>query len=165
MIDKTGREIYQFYITKILNFCYIFVIIIPKISAIWYINYKLIVYIWKVIQMSKFKTILNKKLKLNNISKNKFAKMIGVTSVYVGQLTRGERDPSKKLQIKIADIFYEQEKEKNNFLDNIAKEKNDIPADIYNGILDNEKEWNKVRDFLKKENIIKWVQKYKQKQI
>ena len=64
--------------------------------------------------MSKFKTILNKKLKLNNISKNKFAKMIGVTSVYVGQLTRGERDPSKKLQIKIADIFYEQEKEKNN---------------------------------------------------
>ena len=86
--------------------------------------------------MSKFKTILNKKLKLNNISKNKFAKMIGVTSVYVGQLTRGERDPSKKLQIKIADIFYEQEKEKNNFLDN-------------------EKEWNKVRDFLKKENIIK----------
>ena len=105
--------------------------------------------------MSKFKTILNKKLKLHNISKNKFAKMIGVTSVYVGQLTRGERDPSKKLQIKIADIFYEQEKEKNNFLDNIAKEKNDIPADIYNGILDNEKEWNKVRDFLKKENIIK----------
>ena len=105
--------------------------------------------------MSKFKTILNKKLKLNNISKNKFAKMIGGTSVYVGQLTRGERDPSKKLQIKIADIFYEQEKEKNNFLDNIAKEKNDIPADIYNGILDNEKEWNKVRDFLKKENIIK----------
>lgn len=105
--------------------------------------------------MSKFKTILNKKLKLNNISKNKFAKMIGVTSVYVGQLTRGERDPSKKLQIKIADIFYEHEKEKNNFLDNIAKEKNDIPADIYNGILDNKENWNKVRDFLKKENIIK----------
>ena len=105
--------------------------------------------------MSKFKTILNKKLKLNNISKNKFAKMIGVTSLYVCQLTRGERDPIKKLQIKIADIFYEQEKEKNNFLDNISKEKNDIPADIYNGILDNEKEWNKVRDFLKKENIIK----------
>lgn len=105
--------------------------------------------------MSKFKTILNKKLKLNNISKNKFAKMIGVTPVYVGQLTRGERDPSKKLQIKIADIFYKNEKEKNNFLDNVAKEKNDIPADIYNGILDNEKEWNKVRNFLKKENIIK----------
>ncbi|MBQ9314268.1 MAG: helix-turn-helix transcriptional regulator [Clostridia bacterium] len=105
--------------------------------------------------MSKFKTILNKKLKLNNISKNKFAKMIGVTSVYVGQLTRGERNPSKKLQIKIADIFYEKEKEKNNFLDNIAKETNDIPADIYNGILDNENEWNKVREFLKKENIVK----------
>ena len=34
MTDKTGREVYQFYITKILNFCYIFVIIIPKISAI-----------------------------------------------------------------------------------------------------------------------------------
>ena len=105
--------------------------------------------------MSKFKTILNKKLKLSNISKNKFAKMIGVTPVYVGQLTKGEREPSKKLQIKIADIFFEKEKEKNNFLDNIAKETTDIPADIYNGIFENKEKWNKVRDFLKKESIIK----------
>lgn len=105
--------------------------------------------------MSKFKTILNKKLKENNINKNKFAKMIGVTSVYVGQLTKGEREPSKELQIKIANIFYKKEKEKNSFLDNIAKEIKDIPADIYNNILGNENEWSKIREFLKKENIEK----------
>ena len=105
--------------------------------------------------MSKFKTILNKKLKENNISKNKFAKMIEVTPVYVGQLIQGERKPSKELQIKIADIFYKKEKEKNNFLDNVAKEAKDIPADIYKDILEKENEWSKIREFLKKENIEK----------
>lgn len=39
MTDKTGREIYQFYITKILSFCYIFVIILPEIPI--YMIYKL----------------------------------------------------------------------------------------------------------------------------
>lgn len=33
MIGKTGREIYQFYITKILNFYYIFDTNIPFIST------------------------------------------------------------------------------------------------------------------------------------
>lgn len=105
--------------------------------------------------MSKFKVTLKRKLEKQNISQNQFAKMIGVSPVYIGQLIKGNKEPpSRDLQIKMADILYKKEKEKNNFLDNIAKEKEDIPSDIYKGIFCNKNKWGRIREILKQEKII-----------
>ena len=109
--------------------------------------------------MSKFKTLLDKKLKSKKISQNKFARMIDVTPTYVNHMIMGKSGPpDRKLQIKIADNLGMENEERYNFFNNIATEKNDIPSDIYEGIFNNKKNWNKIREILKEENIIKWVQ-------
>ncbi len=106
--------------------------------------------------MNKFKTLLDKKLKNKNISQNKFARMIDVTPTYVNNMINGKsRPPDKELQIKIANILGMEGEERYNFFNNIAKEKNEIPSDIYDGIFNNKNSWNKIREILKKEKIIK----------
>lgn len=106
--------------------------------------------------MSKFKTFLDKKIKNKKISQNKFARMIDVTPTYVNSMINGKSGPpERELQIKIADSLELEGEERYNFFDNIAKEKKDIPSDIYDGIFNNKNSWNKIREILKKENIIK----------
>ena len=102
--------------------------------------------------MSKFKTFLNKKLNTNNISQNQFAKLIGATPTYVGQLIKGIKPPpDRELQIKIAESLNLDKSEREKYFDNIAKEKKDIPSDIYKIILENEERWNELREIIKKE--------------
>lgn len=102
--------------------------------------------------MSKFKTFLNKKLNVNNISQNQFARLIGATPTYVGQLINGSKPPpDRELQIKIAESLNLHKGEREKYFDNIAKEKNDIPSDIYKIILENEERWNELRKIIKKE--------------
>lgn len=99
--------------------------------------------------MSKFKTFFYKKLKDSNITKNKFAKKIGVTATYVGQLVNGTKPPpDRNLQLKIVDELNLDKKERNKFFNNVAKEKNDIPADIYKNILDNCDKWDEIREII-----------------
>lgn len=106
--------------------------------------------------MSKFKTFLNKKLISNKISQNKFARMIDVTPTYVNKMINGTSGPpDRKLQIKIANSLGLEGEERNKFFNNLAKEKKDIPSDIYDGILNKKDSWNSIREILKKENIIK----------
>ena len=51
--------------------------------------------------MSKFNIYLKHKLEQNNLSQNKFAKMIGVSPTYVGDMINGRKGPpDKELQIK-----------------------------------------------------------------
>ena len=102
--------------------------------------------------MSKFKTFLNKKLKDSKTSQYKFAKKIGVTPTYVGQLVNGVKPPpDRDLQIRIVDELNMDKKEKNKFFNNVAKEKNDIPADIYKNILENQDKWDEIRKIIDKE--------------
>lgn len=106
--------------------------------------------------MSKFKTFLDKKLKNNKISQNKFARMIDVTPTYVNKMINGKSGPpDRDLQIKIANSLEMEGEERNKFFNNLAKEKNDIPSDIYNGIFNNKNSWNRIREILRNENIIK----------
>lgn len=99
--------------------------------------------------MSKFGSFLKKEITRNKLSQNKFAKEIGVSSYYVGQLLKGEkRPPSRELQNKIVDVLNFNETKKNDFYDLIAKEKNDIPSDIYNEIKDSN-DWNEIRRKIK----------------
>jgi transcriptional regulator with XRE-family HTH domain len=101
--------------------------------------------------MSKFKTFLNKEFKNKNISQNKFAKILGISSVYLGQLLKGEKSPpDRKLQLKISDELELNEQKKKIYFDLIAKEKKDIPTDIYMDILRNEEKWDEIRNILKK---------------
>lgn len=102
--------------------------------------------------MSKFKTFLTKKLKDSKMSQYKFANNIGVTATYVGQLIKGTKPPpDRNLQMKIVDELNMSQKEKNKFFNNVAKEKNDIPADIYKNILDNQDKWDVIRGIINKE--------------
>ena len=106
--------------------------------------------------MSKFKTFLNKKLKNKKISQNKFARMIDVTPTYVNKMIKGmSGPPDRELQIKIANSLEIEGEERNKFFNNLAKEKNDIPSDIYNEIFNNKNSWNRTREISKKEKIIK----------
>ena len=102
--------------------------------------------------MSKFKTFLNKKLNTNNISQNQFAKLIGATPTYIGQLVNGTKPPpDRELQIKIAESLNLDKYEREKYFNNIAKEKNDIPSDIYKIILENQMRWNEIREIMEKE--------------
>ena len=101
--------------------------------------------------MNKFGKFLKKEISKNKLSQNKFAVKIGVSSYYLGQLIKGEkRPPSRELQLKIVDILNLNEEKKIEFLDLIAKEKCDIPSDIYNGVINNKNKWNEVREILNK---------------
>lgn len=102
--------------------------------------------------MSKFKTFLNKEFNKKNVSQNKFAQNLGISSFYLGQLLKGEKGPpDRKLQIKISEELELSEKKKRKYFDLIAKEKNDIPTDIYEKILKNSEKWNDIRKIIKKE--------------
>ena len=101
--------------------------------------------------MNRFGNFLKKEIARNKLSQNKFAKEIGVSSYYVGQLIKGEkRPPSRELQTKIANVLNFDESKKIQFFNIIAKEKSDIPSDIYNGVINNEPKWNEVRKILNK---------------
>lgn len=99
--------------------------------------------------MNKFSSFLKKEISKKNYSQNKFAKEIGVSSYYLGQLIKGEkRPPSRKIQNKIVIALNFEESKKNEFYDLIAKEKNEIPSDIYEEIKDAEN-WNDIRKKIK----------------
>jgi len=99
--------------------------------------------------MNKFGSFLKKEIMKNKLSQNKFANEIGVSSYYVGQLLKGEkRPPSRELQNKIVNVLKFDEIKKNTFYDLIAKEKDDIPSDIYNEIKVS-KDWNEIRKKIK----------------
>lgn len=101
--------------------------------------------------MNEFGKFLKKEISRNKLSQNKFAEKIGISSYYVGQIIKGEkRPPSRELQIKIATILNFDEDKKVKFFDLIAKEKKDIPSDIYKGVISNETKWNEVRKILSK---------------
>ena len=101
--------------------------------------------------MNNFGDFLKTEISKNKLSQNKFAEKIGVSSYYVGQLIKGEkRPPSREIQVKIVDALNFNESEKIKFFDLIAKEKRDIPSDIYNGVMKNKNKWNEVREILSK---------------
>lgn len=99
--------------------------------------------------MSKFNTFLKKKLEQNNLSQNKFAKMIGVSPTYIGDMIKGRKGPpDMELQIKIADCLNILGSDREDFFNKIAKEKNEIPSDIYKDVLLKEDKWNEIRKIL-----------------
>lgn len=99
--------------------------------------------------MNKFGSFLKKEIARNKLSQNKFAKELGVSSYYVGQLIKDEKKPpSRKLQTKIANVLNFDESKRIEFFNMTAKEKSDIPSDIYDGVISNESKWNDVRKIL-----------------
>lgn len=99
--------------------------------------------------MNTFSNFLKNEITKNNYSQNKFAKEIGVSSYYLGQLIKGQkRPPSREVQNKIVETLNFNETNKSKFFDLIAKEKNDIPCDIYEEIK-NAKNWNDIRKKIK----------------
>ena len=99
--------------------------------------------------MDTFSNFLKSEMTKNKYSQNKFAKKIGVSSYYLGQLIKGEkRPPSREIQNKIVETLNFNETQKSKFYDLIAKEKNDIPSDIYNEIKCSNN-WNEIRRKIK----------------
>ncbi len=101
--------------------------------------------------MNEFGKFLKKEIFKNKLSQNKFAEKIGISSYYVGQMIKGEkRPPSRVLQMKIANTLNFDEEKKVEFFNIIAKEKKDIPSDIYDGVINDETKWDDVRKILNK---------------
>ena len=101
--------------------------------------------------MNKFGSFLKKEISKKKLSQNKFAEKICVSSYYLGQLIKGEkRPPSREIQNKIVDALDFDDIKRIKFFDIVAKEKSDIPSDIYNGVINNESKWNEVREILDK---------------
>lgn len=101
--------------------------------------------------MNEFGKFLKNEMYKNKLSQNKFAEKIGISSYYVGQMIKGEkRPPSRELQIKIAETLNFNEEKKVKFFNIIAKEKKDIPSDIYDGVINDQNKWDEVRKVLKK---------------
>ena len=104
--------------------------------------------------MNKFGEFIKTEISRNNISQNKFAEKLGVSSYYLGQLMKGEkRPPSRELQLRIVEILDLNTIKQIEFFDLIAKEKRDIPSDIYNDVINNEEKWNDVRKLLSKGEV------------
>lgn len=102
--------------------------------------------------MSKFKTFFKNEFYKKQISQNKFAQKLGISSFYLGQLLKGEKSPpDRELQIKISEELDLNEQKKKQYYDLIAKEKNDIPTDIYQYIINNPDKWDEIRKILKGE--------------
>ena len=75
--------------------------------------------------------------------------MIGVSPTYVGDMINGRKGPpDKELQIKIANSLNIFGSDRYEFFNRIAKEKNEIPSDIYAEVLSNKDKWNQIRKFL-----------------
>lgn len=103
--------------------------------------------------MSKFKTFLSNEFNKKNISQNKFAQKLGISSFYLGQLLKGEKSPpDRELQTKILNELNLSKQKKNKYYDLIAKEKNDIPTDIYQHILNNPDKWDEIRAEMERKN-------------
>ena len=102
--------------------------------------------------MSKFITFLKKEFNNKNTSQNKFAQSLGISSYYLGQLLKGEKSPpDRNLQIRISEELELEGQKKNQYFDLIAKEREDIPTDIYMKILNHPDKWDEIRKFMKKE--------------
>ena len=103
--------------------------------------------------MSKFKTFLSTEFNKKNISQNKFAQKLGISSFYLGQLLKGEKSPpDRDLQIRIVEELDLNEQKKKQYYDIIANEKSDIPTDIYKYILNNPDKWNRIREEIERIN-------------
>ena len=102
--------------------------------------------------MSKFKTFFKNEFDKKHISQNKFAQRLGISSFYLGQLLKGEKSPpDRELQIKISKELDLNKQKRKQYYDLIAKEKNDIPTDIYQYIINNPANWDEIRKMLKGE--------------
>lgn len=102
--------------------------------------------------MSKFKTFFKNEFDKKHISQNKFAQRLGISSFYLGQLLKGEKSPpDRELQIKISKELDLNKQKRKQYYDLIAKEKNDIPTDIYQYIINNPTKWDEIRKMLKGE--------------
>ncbi len=103
--------------------------------------------------MSKFKTFFKNEFDKKQISQNKFAQRLGISSFYLGQLLKGEKSPpDRELQIKILEELNLSKQKQNQYYDLIAKEKNDIPTDIYQYILYNSDKWDEIREEIERKN-------------
>lgn len=99
--------------------------------------------------MSKFKTFFKNEFDKKHISQNKFAQRLGISSFYLGQLLKGEKSPpDRELQIKISKELDLNKQKRKQYYDLIAKEKNDIPTDIYQYIINNPAKWDEIRKML-----------------
>lgn len=97
--------------------------------------------------MSEFSELLKEKCKKNVNSIRKIASKAGITHTYLLQLMNSKKEPPEaKTQEKIAKALELKNNEAIKFYDLAAKQRGDIPADIYIKILNNKKIYKEIRE-------------------
>lgn len=97
--------------------------------------------------MSEFSEFLNNKCRKNCDSIRKIAIKSEITHTYLLQLMNSKKEPPEpKTQEKIVKALELKEKDAIKFYDLAAKQRGDIPADIYIKILNNKKIYKEIRE-------------------
>lgn len=97
--------------------------------------------------MSEFSKFLNDKCKKNENSIRKIAAKAEITHTYLLQLMNSKKEPPEaKTQEKIVKALELKPDEAIKFYDLAAKQREDIPADIYIKVLNNKKLYKEIRE-------------------
>lgn len=97
--------------------------------------------------MSEFSEFLNNKCKKNKDSIRRIATKAEITHTYLLQLMSSKKDPPEpKTQEKIVKALELQGQDIIKFYDLAAKQRGDIPADVYMKILNNKKIYKEIRE-------------------
>lgn len=98
-------------------------------------------------KVSEFSEFLRYKCKENNNSIRKIASNAEITHTYLLQLMNSKKDPPEyKTQVNIAKALGLKEDDSIKFYDLAAKQRGDIPADVYMKILNNKKIYKELSE-------------------
>lgn len=96
--------------------------------------------------MNRFCTYLNKKCKESNNSIRRIATLSNISHPYLLDLMNGNKvPPDINTQINIANALELKPREKIKFFNLAAEERKEIPADIYQAILEDKEKWDILR--------------------
>mgnify|MGYP000914066332 CR=1 FL=1 len=93
-----------------------------------------------------FSSFLEKKKIDAHFTNSKLALAANISAVYLGEIIKKKKNPpDKKIQYALAEALGLTEKEKNEFFDLAAKERGELPVDIYDYLLESRELQEEIR--------------------
>lgn len=98
-------------------------------------------------EQETFSDFLIKKRDSIPLNNSQLAKKAGITSVYLGEIIKKKKcPPEKKTQYALADALQISEEERCRLFDLAARERNEIPVDVYDYIANHVNIVDEIRD-------------------
>lgn len=102
-------------------------------------------------EQKTFSQFLVKKRDCIPLNNSQLAKIAGITSVYLGEIIKNKKcPPDKKTQYALADALQISERDRCILFDLAAKERKEIPIDVYDYITKHPSIITEIRDRMRK---------------